>query len=103
MRPCRNTSRAVPECCSPATRLAAVRICHEITKARHKHLLVRLHLIDPHLADVEEQVEPPGPDRRIVDADDDLVSPRRRRPPDVRPQTPRPRRRRHRTVAHGYE
>ena len=49
-------------------------------------------------AHVEKEIEPAGPDRRVVHPQHDLVSAGRCRAPGVRPQAPRQRRRRHRAV-----
>src|SRR5262249_30199843 len=58
------------------------------TKKRRR----KSNLFDVDLPDVEEHVKPARADRRVVDAQDDLVAARLGRPPRVRPQAPGERR-----------
>src|SRR5262249_15703443 len=91
---CASARPSPPRCAAPS-----VRVPPSAARSASARAPGASHLIDLHLAGVEEEIEAARADLGIADAQHDLIAPRDRRAPDVRPQAPGPHVRRHRTVA----
>src|SRR5438128_1988549 len=78
---------------------ACVDGCTPSASRRHTSPSARaLDFIDHHVPRIEEDVQSSGPHGRIVDAEHNLIPSGRLRPPEMRPERPVGRRRRHRAV-----